>query len=75
MLRTILIQSYKISSAKELSQKELKQTEKEFIKINNHPKRIFHQVNKECRLSRNEVYDKNVTANNASISTSAQLTD
>ena len=70
MLWTILI-----PSAKELSQNELKQIEKECIKINDYPKRIFHQVNKECRLSRNEVYDKNVTANNASISTSAQLTD
>ena len=70
MLRTILI-----SSTKELSQNELKQIEKEFIKINDYSKRIFHQVNKECRLSRNEVYDKNVTANNVSISTSAHLTD
>ena len=70
MLRTILI-----SSDKELSQNELKEIEKELIKINDYPKRTFHQMNKECRLSRNEAYDKNVTANNASISTSAQLTD
>ena len=63
MLRTILIQAYKISSTKELLQNELRQIEKEFIEINDYPKRLFYQVNEECRLSRNEDYEKNVTAN------------
>ena len=44
MLWTILIQAYKISSTKELLQNELKQIEKEFIKINYYPKQVFHQV-------------------------------
>ena len=51
MLRTILIQAYKISSTKELLQNELKQIEKEFIKINYSPKQVFHQVKEEFRLS------------------------
>ena len=51
MLWTILIQAYKISSTKELLQNELKQIEKEFIKINYYPKQVFHQVKEECRLS------------------------
>ena len=51
MLRTILIQVYKISSTKELLQNELKQIEKEFIKINYYPKQVFHQVKEEFRLS------------------------
>ena len=73
MLRTILIQACKISSTKELLQNELKQIENKFIKINDYPKRVFHQVNKECSLSRSEDYDKNITANNASISTTHRL--
>ena len=63
MLRTILIQAYKISSTKEPLQNELKEIEKEFIEINDYPKRVFHKVNEECRLSRNEDYEKNITAN------------
>ena len=73
MLWTILIQTYKISSTKELLQNELKQIEKEFIKINYYPKQVFHQVKEECRLSWNEDYEKNVTANNPSISTTQRL--
>ena len=73
MLRTILIQACKISTTKELLQNELKQIENKFIKINDYPKRVFHQINKECSLSRNEDYDKNITANNASISTTHKL--
>ena len=53
MLRTILI-----SSAKELSQNEVKEIEKKLIKTNDYSKRTFHQVNKEWSLSRNEAYDK-----------------
>ena len=63
MLRVILIQAYKISSTKEPLHNELKQIEKEFIDINDYPKRVFHQVNEECRLSRTEDYEKNITAN------------
>ena len=63
MLRAILIQAYKISSTKEPLHNELKQIEKEFIDINDYPKHVFHQVNEECRLSRTEDYEKNITAN------------
>ena len=52
-LRTIFIRPYKICSTKELLQNELKQIEKELIKLNVFLKLIFDQVNKECRLPRN----------------------
>ena len=70
---TILIQVYKMSSTKERLQNELKQIEKECIKINDYPKRVFHKVNEKCRLSRNEDHDKNIRANNAIISTTHRL--
>ena len=52
-LRTILIRPYNICSTKELLQNELKQIEKELIKLKVYLKLVFDQVNKECRLLRN----------------------
>ena len=68
-----LIQAYKIRSDNKFLQNELKQIEKEFIKINGYPKWVFDQVNVECKPPRNADYDNNVTTNNASISITHRL--
>ena len=52
---------------------ELKQIEEEFIKIKGYLKWVFDQVNEHCKLSRNTVYDNNVTTNNETISTTHRL--
>ena len=44
---------------KELLQKELKQIEKESIKINGYPKWVSYQINEECRLPINADYGNN----------------
>ena len=67
------MRAYKICSTKELLQNELKQIEVKFIKINDHPKWVFHQVNEESKVPRNTDYANNVTENNESISTTHRL--
>ena len=56
-----------LDTSKELLQNELKQTEKEFMKINGYPKWLFDWVNKGSKVPRNASYDNKVTTNDANI--------